>query len=144
MRSLDRQRARAVPVRRLLLYAVDLDVLISSGFLIPEEGPDIQPSGNGSRPPDPKAEESRERKAAAVRVLEFLNQNTGKHFRPVPSVITMIEARLSEFDETTLRAVVLHRCQLWSSDEKMADYLRPATLFGARNCANYAGEIATQ
>ena len=78
---------------------------------------------------------------AARRVLAFLNEKTGKKFRDVAANIEPIVARLKEFDEVTLRAIVQHKCQEWNADEKMAQYLRPETLFGRSKCAQYAGEI---
>ena len=97
------------------------------------------PRGNGEdKPSDPARRALRE---TAKRVLAFLNEKSGKKFREVEANLKPILARLAEFDETMLRSIILHRCQLWSADEKMAEFLRPATLFNATKCAQYPGEL---
>jgi hypothetical protein len=40
-----------------------------------------------------------------------------------------------------MRAVIDDRVKAWGRDEKMAEYLRPATLFAAANFANYLGNL---
>jgi uncharacterized phage protein (TIGR02220 family) len=80
-------------------------------------------------------------KAAAVSVLEYLNKKTGCTFRPLPANIEIIAARLKDgatVDE--LFSVVDRKCAEWRSDEKMAKYLRPKTLFNRTNFAQYQGE----
>lgn len=77
----------------------------------------------------------------AKQVLEFVNAKTGRNYRPVDANLRLIEARLKEYPEQTLRQVVAKKCREWGKDEKMSEYLRPKTLFNATNFANYAGEI---
>ena len=79
--------------------------------------------------PDPKA------------ILSFLNEKTGRKYKPVPANLNLISARLKEYTETELRQVVAKKCREWGKDDKMAEYLRPKTLFNATNFANYAGEL---
>ena len=75
-------------------------------------------------------------------ILEFLNEKTGKHYQPVDANLRLIAARLKEgATETQLRQVIAKKCREWGPDEKMADYLRPKTLFNATNFANYVGEL---
>jgi len=57
--------------------------------------------------------------------------------------LKLICARLKEgatLDD--MRAVVTDRFEKWGDDEKMAEYLRPATLFNATKFAQYVGEVA--
>ncbi len=75
-------------------------------------------------------------------VLEFLNEKTGRNYQPVKANLDMIVARLKEgATERHLRLVVLRKFHDWGSDEKMAEYLRPATLFNRTKFAQYVGEI---
>jgi uncharacterized phage protein (TIGR02220 family) len=88
--------------------------------------------------PDP----TRELNAKAVEILTFLNARTGKRFQAVPATIKPIVARLKEgASEADCRAVVDQRIAKWGTDPKMEEYLRPATLFGATNFAQYVGEV---
>ncbi len=78
----------------------------------------------------------------ASQVLEFLNEKTGRSYRPVKANLELIQARIREGASVQdLRAVVAKKCREWSGDEKMAQYLRPETLFGARKFAQYVGEL---
>ena len=78
----------------------------------------------------------------AREVLEFLNAKTDRHYQPVDANIRLIVARLKEGASVAdCRAVVAKKCREWSTDEKMSDYLRPATLFNATKFAQYRGEL---
>jgi uncharacterized phage protein (TIGR02220 family) len=82
-------------------------------------------------------------KPQAVEILNFLNAKAEKNFLPVPANIEMIVARLREgypFDD--IRSVIARKCGEWKADEKMAEYLRPKTLFSRTNFANYHGQLA--
>ena len=81
-------------------------------------------------------------KTPAIEVLNFLNQKTGRNYRPVPANLEMIAARIKDgatVDE--LRMVVAKKCREWAADEKMNIYLRPKTLFARTNFAQYQGEL---
>lgn len=81
-------------------------------------------------------------KTQAVQVLDFLNFKTGRRYQPVDANIRMIAARLKE--GATLgecKQVIAKKCREWSGDEKMDEYLRPATLFNATKFAQYVGEL---
>jgi uncharacterized phage protein (TIGR02220 family) len=123
---------------------IDLDALVAAGLLTVEEGPDLVALKGNGEDQDTQARANAERRRAAKSVLAFLNEKTGKRFREVEANLKLITARLAEFDETMLRSIIVHRVQLWAADAKMAEYLRPATLFSATNCAQYAGEIEGQ
>lgn len=78
----------------------------------------------------------------ARRILAFLNEKTGRNYRPVKANLDMLTARLAEgATETELRQVVAKKCREWAGDEKMNIYLRPKTLFSRTNFANYQGEL---
>jgi uncharacterized phage protein (TIGR02220 family) len=78
----------------------------------------------------------------AKEVLNFLNSKTGRNYEAVPANLELILARLKEGATVDdLRAVVAKKCREWAGDEKMAPYLRPATLFGRTKFAQYKGEI---
>lgn len=79
----------------------------------------------------------------AVEILEYLNTSTGRNYRPVETNLKLIVARLkSGMTPLQLREIVFDRCQKWGGDPKMAEYLRPATLFNATKGEQYLGEIA--
>lgn len=80
----------------------------------------------------------------AEAILAYLNEKAGSRFQPVKANIDRIKARLREYDAETLRGVVDRKCAQWRTDEKMCQYLRPATLFGAEKCAQYVGETARE
>lgn len=80
--------------------------------------------------------------ADATLLLKFLNDKAGRHYRPTLKTLEPILARLNEgFSVSDCKAVVMRRCRKWKGDEKMHEYLRPATLFGAKNFAQYVGEV---
>lgn len=73
--------------------------------------------------------------------LDYLNQKTGRNYKPVQANLNLIMSRMREgatLDEC--KAVIDAKCGAWMTDPKMRDYLRPATLFNASKFASYAGE----
>ena len=92
--------------------------------------------------PDPDQPERKKLSTACGEVLTFLNEKTGRNYRPVKANIEMIAARLKEgatVDEC--RQVIAKKCREWRADEKMESYLRPKTLFNRTNFAQYQGEL---
>lgn len=78
----------------------------------------------------------------AIEVLEFLNEKTGRKYRPVDANMRLIMARLKEGATVGLcRQVVAKKCRDWKTDPDMEKFLRPATLFNALRFAQYSGEI---
>jgi uncharacterized phage protein (TIGR02220 family) len=78
----------------------------------------------------------------ARKILEFLNTKTGRQYEPVNANLELIVARLREgYSSDDIRSVVAKKCREWSGDEKMAPYLRPATLFNRTKFAQYQGEL---
>ncbi len=78
----------------------------------------------------------------ARRILDFLNERTGKHFRPVKANLDLITNRLKDgASPEDCQSVVTLKAREWKHDPDMVDYLRPATLFNATKFAQYLGEI---
>jgi len=77
----------------------------------------------------------------AIAILDYLNEKTGSNYKPVKANVSLIEARLNESTVDECRAVINAKVAAWQSDDKMREYLRPATLFNATKFANYVGEI---
>lgn len=87
-------------------------------------------------PPDPDP------KAVAREVLAYLNQKTGRAYRPVAANLNLITARIR--DGTSLEAlktVIDVKTGQWLDDPKMADYLRPSTLFNRTKYEQYLGQL---
>lgn len=92
-----------------------------------------------------REEKARNYSEEARLILEFLNAKAGKRFRPVAVNVEMIVARLKEgYTADDLRGVVAMKCRKWKGDERMNEYLRPATLFNRTNCAQYVGELGPE
>ena len=80
--------------------------------------------------------------ALSREILDFLNTKTGRAYRPVPANLDLIKARLREgYTPGDIRQVIAKKCREWAGDEKMAEYLRPETLFGRTKMAQYSGEL---
>lgn len=115
-----------------------------SGFLIPE----VDPSGLVGQEPDAQPPHAAKPKNGshynplAREVLDFLNAKAGRSYQPVDANLKLIVARLKEGASVQdCRAVIAKKCREWGSDEKMAEYLRPATLFNALKFGQYRGEL---
>lgn len=97
----------------------------------------------------PKEEKNKEEsikslscKQDAMKVLDYLNEKTGKKFQSVPANIDLIAARLKQGATVAeCMAVIDAKVVAWAGDEKMAEFLRPATLFSAKNFAQYVGQL---
>lgn len=86
-------------------------------------------------------------KADAVRVLEFLNEKTGKSFQPFNTTgkptrsLELIMNRMKEgATEANCRGVIARKAMKWGEDDKMREFLRPSTLFGKEKFEQYLGE----
>jgi uncharacterized phage protein (TIGR02220 family) len=80
-------------------------------------------------------------KPDALAILDYLNTQAGKNFKPVKANLSLITARLSEATVDECRAVIDAKVQEWQNDPKMCGYLRPETLFGAVKFAGYLGQL---
>lgn len=86
--------------------------------------------------------------AEAETTLRYLNRAAGRDFRfrnPAGKLTPnadVIIARLKEgYTGEQLREVAMLKAEQWRGDEKMAQYLRPETLFGKKKFASYVGEL---
>ena len=129
-----------------------------SGFRIPDSGSLIPDSPSRNKdtvglPPDAAgpgkknghdAEKTRELRQQAVVILNFLNEKAGKNYQPVATNINLIVARLKEGGTADdMRAIIAKKCREWRGRDGMEEFLRPATLFGAKNFwQKYQGELA--
>lgn len=77
---------------------------------------------------------------AAAEIIEYLNAKAGTRFRPVKANLALVKARMAEgASPEDCRAVIESKIAEWLGDEKMAQYLRPKSLFNATNFAQYSG-----
>ncbi len=79
-------------------------------------------------------------KKEALEVLNFLNQEANRSFRPVEANLAMITARLqSGATVPNCKGIIVRKCREWkgSPQEK---YLRPETLFNKTKFESYLGE----
>jgi uncharacterized phage protein (TIGR02220 family) len=90
--------------------------------------------------PKPNAAPARRQEALAI--LVFLNRKAEKHFPPDDVNLGLITARLREgASAEQCRAVIARKVARWKGDPEMTDFLRPKTLFGKTNFAQYLGEL---
>jgi uncharacterized phage protein (TIGR02220 family) len=81
-------------------------------------------------------------KSQATEVLNFLNEKTGRAYRPVETNLKLIMSRLkSGATVMNCRQVIAKKTREWKGDEKMSEYLRPATLFNSTKFEQYIGEL---
>jgi len=106
------------------------------------QNPKVKPIVGLAPDPSPKELTGKALRDAAKRVLECLNQNAGRRYEPVDANINPILARMREgYTEQDLRAIAAVKGRQWRGDEKMAVYIRPKTLYGATNAAQYRAEL---
>lgn len=81
-------------------------------------------------------------------VLIYLNKSTGKGFEfrnrsgeLTASADKIIQRLKQGYTREELREVVHAKCEQWAHDDKMAEYLRPTTLFGKEKFEQYLGEL---
>lgn len=78
----------------------------------------------------------------AEKVIQYLNDKTGRKFRAVPSQKKFIDARIAEGATVDdLIAVIDRKCLEWLDDPKFSQYLRPSTLFNAEKFNTYIGQL---
>lgn len=81
----------------------------------------------------------------AARVIGELARVSGVEYEPdadgnVSKVVSLLRSGRTEAD---LVAVVRDRARRWRGDEKMAEYLRPATVFGKQKFPDYLAQART-
>lgn len=90
-----------------------------------------------------RREENKQAKACMSfsSIIDYLNEKTGKEFKPVESNLKFIKARVGEGHSLDdLKAVIDRKVLEWSGS-KMEQYLRPSTLFNAEKFNQYVGEL---
>ena len=83
-------------------------------------------------------------KDICAEVLNYLNSKANKNYKPVKANTDFINARIKDgFTKEDLFRVIDSKCSQWLMDDKMNQYLRPATLFNATKFSQYAGELSS-
>lgn len=78
-------------------------------------------------------------------VLEYLNNKVSRNYKPVKSNLSFLEARIREgYTKEDLIRVIDVKASKWLGDEKMNEFLRPATLFNATKFSQYVVEKANK
>ncbi len=79
---------------------------------------------------------------AAHELIHYLNAKTGRDYRLVATNVRLVQARLREGATVEqVKAVIDAKVRQWGPDPAMAEYLRPATLFGATKFEQYLGQL---
>jgi len=80
------------------------------------------------------SDDSSKDKEIYISIISYLNEKTGKSFRPSSKKTrSCIHARLEEgFKLDDFKTVIDNKCADWLGDRKMDEYLRPETLFGTK------------
>lgn len=69
----------------------------------------------------------------AMEVIDYLNSQTGSHYRHTKGNIRHVTARINEgFTVQDCKTVIDKKCAEWMPDDRMQQYLRPETLFGPK------------
>ncbi|WP_174978298.1 conserved phage C-terminal domain-containing protein [Pandoraea eparura] len=106
------------------------------------EQKDMSGKPDASSKPRRSAKPKPEDHPQASEVLDYLNAKAHRSFQPVKANLSMIGARLSEGATVAdCKAVIDAKVAQWLNDEKMAEYLRPETLFNATKFAGYRGSL---
>lgn len=81
----------------------------------------------------------------AIEILQFLNTKASRNYRPTESNLKFILARFKEgYSLIECKQVIAKKCREWMPDDKMREYLRPATLFNCEKFNQYIGEIVEE
>jgi uncharacterized phage protein (TIGR02220 family) len=103
---------------------------------------DASHSHSHSQLKERKALSGAARRDDALQVLQFLNEKTGRSYQPTTVNLSLIIARLNEGASVQdCKSVVAKKIREWVGDAKMAQYLRPATLFNREKFSQYWGEL---
>lgn len=66
----------------------------------------------------------------AQKVMDYFNEVNGTHFTQTLKIRTII-THVPQVTFEQFQSVILHKRETWGNDEKMRQYIRPATLFGS-------------
>lgn len=78
--------------------------------------------------------------AACREILTFLNRMTGRKYRDVDANIRLVRGILRKTPIAEVKRTLAYMGDKWRDDPKMYPYLRPATLFAAKNFESYYAE----
>lgn len=106
---------------------------------------DINPENvDNNTPKEKKVKESKRNKDnnVYVEILSYLNEKTGKNYSHKSEANKkLINGRMNEGRTVEdFKRVIDVKCEEWLQDEKMSQYLRPATLFSQKNFENYVNQ----
>lgn len=80
-------------------------------------------------------------RADAETLLTFLNEKTGRSYRPLKVNLELVADRLKEGATVQdCKSLIAKKVREWKGTE-MEQYLRPATLFNRTKFAQYIGEL---
>jgi uncharacterized phage protein (TIGR02220 family) len=75
-------------------------------------------------------------------VIQYLNDQSGKHFRNTKTNQKLIRSRLDEgFDRHDIRMAIDHVVQAWKGDPEMDRYIQPSTIFRASKFEGYVNSV---
>ena len=118
---------------------------LPSSLSLDSLNPEDQDRMSGKPDASPPNDKKHETRKAAKSILSFLNEKAGRNFEDVQANLDPIISRMKEgYTSAQLHQVIAKKCREWLPDEKMRQYLRPATLFNRTKFANYAGELIKQ
>lgn len=90
-------------------------------------------------------ENKKTKRQQAEEVIAFLNEKTGRRYKPTKVNLDFILARFKEgYTIEEVRAVVALMCREWLEDDKMNRYLRPSTLFNCEKFNQYYGLLEVE
>lgn len=83
---------------------------------------------------EPQTAEPQDKPDVIKEIVDHLNARTGSHYRPTTQATRkLLKARLKEgFTVEEIKTVIDKKCADWLNNPKMAEYLRPETLFGSK------------
>ncbi|MEW6306015.1 MAG: conserved phage C-terminal domain-containing protein, partial [Verrucomicrobiota bacterium] len=93
----------------------------------------------GESPPDSANPTGQQQLEFAREILAYLNQKADRKFQCVAVHLDAVRKRLNEvgWDVPGVKAMIDRMCAKWKTDEQMADYLRPHTLFNRTKFRTY-------
>lgn len=75
-------------------------------------------------------------------VIDYLNEKAKKNFNKTRANRGLVKSRLNDGNSVSLiKSVIDLKVSEWADDKKMSQYLRPSTLFSAKNFDSYSGEV---
>lgn len=88
------------------------------------------------------SQKKEDNQSIAIEILSFLNDQTGRKFKPIPANLKLIKSLLKAYDRKDLEYVIVTMTERWSGTD-MEEYLQPSTLFRASNFDKYLNKPKT-